>query len=191
MNPPTLTVNAASSDSLIPPTLTISELNQPLTAGAVALTEVSTGMPITPPGAITVVSSAGGSATRLVEVVNSDLDGDGVPNDQDNCPVIANADQLDGDSDSVGDACDNCTAVANTDQRDTNGDGYGNICDADLDDRNGVTTADFAIFRTAYGTNDPHADFDGLNGVTTADFAIFRTLYGKAPGPSCCAPQQQ
>ena len=33
-------------------------------------------------------------------------DGDGVPDDTDNCPSIANADQLDTDSDGAGDVCD-------------------------------------------------------------------------------------
>jgi imidazolonepropionase-like amidohydrolase len=41
-----------------------------------------------------------------------DLDGDGVPADQDNCPDVANADQADADDDGKGDACDDC-AVAN------------------------------------------------------------------------------
>jgi hypothetical protein len=33
-------------------------------------------------------------------------DGDGVPGAQDNCPLVANADQLDADDDGAGDACD-------------------------------------------------------------------------------------
>jgi hypothetical protein len=37
-----------------------------------------------------------------------DCDGDGVPNDLDNCPADANSDQADGDGDGVGDACDAC-----------------------------------------------------------------------------------
>jgi hypothetical protein len=36
---------------------------------------------------------------------NSDVDGDGFPNDQDNCPQVPN-DQADADQDNVGDACD-------------------------------------------------------------------------------------
>lgn len=35
----------------------------------------------------------------------SDLDGDGVPDDQDNCPHVSNPDQKDGNGDGVGDAC--------------------------------------------------------------------------------------
>lgn len=36
----------------------------------------------------------------------TDTDGDGVPDDDDNCPNIANADQADFDGDGLGDACD-------------------------------------------------------------------------------------
>ena len=35
-----------------------------------------------------------------------DADGDGVSDDPDNCPTIANADQAKGDADRFGDACD-------------------------------------------------------------------------------------
>ncbi|MBM4461589.1 MAG: hypothetical protein FJ011_28175, partial [Chloroflexi bacterium] len=58
-----------------------------------------------------------------------DDDGDGLPNLGDNCPLVANPDQLDADEDGIGDACDNCLAVANRLQDDTDGDGLGNACD--------------------------------------------------------------
>lgn len=63
--------------------------------------------------------------------VNPDIDGDGVPNAQDNCPTVANAAQYDEDADTVGDACDNCPTVANVGQADTTGDadGVGDACD--------------------------------------------------------------
>ncbi len=60
--------------------------------------------------------------------VPTDLDGDGVTDDKDNCPEVANADQTDTDGDGQGDACDGdddndgkfdeddpCPLVANTD----------------------------------------------------------------------------
>ena len=78
-----------------------------------------------------------------------DSDGDLVADSEDNCPVIANANQFDTDSDGAGDACDadddndsrldtedNCPLVANTDQFDLDGDGEGNACDSD-DDNDG------------------------------------------------------
>ncbi len=43
----------------------------------------------------------------------SDSDNDGVPNEQDNCPDVANADQADRDNDGKGDACDTCPDDAN------------------------------------------------------------------------------
>ncbi len=41
--------------------------------------------------------------------VVSDTDGDGVPDDEDNCPNVPNADQADGDNDGVGDVCPRLT----------------------------------------------------------------------------------
>ena len=43
-------------------------------------------------------------------------DGDEVLNKDDNCPNVANTDQLDGDSDGVGDVCDNCPFDPNPDR---------------------------------------------------------------------------
>jgi hypothetical protein len=61
--------------------------------------------------------------------VVADLDGDGVPDELDNCPGAANVDQADADGDGLGDACDNCAGMVNPDQADADEDGYGDVCD--------------------------------------------------------------
>lgn len=60
---------------------------------------------------------------------NSDRDGDGVLNANDNCPDTYNPLQEDGDLDGVGDVCDNCQLIANSLQEDDDNDGDGNVCD--------------------------------------------------------------
>jgi hypothetical protein len=47
---------------------------------------------------------------RVIITINpvTDIDGDGIPNSTDNCPSVANADQINSDGDSAGDACDSC-----------------------------------------------------------------------------------
>ena len=78
----------------------------------------------------------------------SDRDGDGVPDDEDNCPRARNTDQADYDADGVGDLCDsdacpappadadrdtivdaldNCPRAPNVDQSDRDGDGLGDV----------------------------------------------------------------
>lgn len=47
---------------------------------------------------------------------SDDSDHDGIDDDLDNCPFVANADQLDTDGDGRGDVCDNCVDIGNHDQ---------------------------------------------------------------------------
>ena len=77
-----------------------------------------------------------------------DEDGDGIPDEVDNCAGVPNPDQADFDEDTVGDACDedgvggddrdadgvpdgldNCADVPNGLQEDNDGDGLGDACD--------------------------------------------------------------
>ncbi|NBQ14466.1 MAG: hypothetical protein EBU31_07610, partial [Proteobacteria bacterium] len=83
----------------------------------------------------------------------TDSDGDGRPDWSDNCPAIANSDQLNTDGDAQGDACDvdddndtisdasdNCPLNANVNQWNTDGDGQGDVCDTD-DDNDTISDA--------------------------------------------------
>lgn len=60
---------------------------------------------------------------------SGDSDGDGIGDDNDNCPSTYNPDQNDIDLDDVGDLCDNCPNSSNFDQTDSDDDGIGNVCD--------------------------------------------------------------
>ena len=74
-------------------------------------------------------TAEGATFTMVPVVVNTDdTDEDGVYDEDDNCPLVAN-DQTDGDGDGVGNACDNCPSTANPGQLDTDGDGVGDDCD--------------------------------------------------------------
>ncbi|MFP4844427.1 choice-of-anchor B family protein [Winogradskyella sp. PE311] len=73
---------------------------------------------------------------------NIDTDNDEFFDENDNCPLVSNIDQLDTDGDGLGDACDddddddgildsddNCPTFPNPNQADDDGDGIGNPCD--------------------------------------------------------------
>jgi hypothetical protein len=59
----------------------------------------------------------------------TDRDNDGVPNESDNCPDTANADQRNHDQDAKGDACDLCPHLASNTDPDADADGVGDDCD--------------------------------------------------------------
>ncbi|XP_056022997.1 cartilage oligomeric matrix protein-like isoform X2 [Ostrea edulis] len=70
------------------------------------------------------------------DACDEDIDDDGIVNNPDNCPYVANINQEDsdvGEKDKLGDACDNCPSVPNTEQVDTDKDGLGDACDPDID----------------------------------------------------------
>lgn len=89
--------------------------------------------------------------------IADDIDGDSVPNEEDNCLNVKNKSQKDTDEDTIGDECDNapnhknhnqldvdrdglgdvvdnCTTKPNKDQIDADNDGFGDACDAFLNE---------------------------------------------------------
>lgn len=65
-----------------------------------------------------------------ISLFGCDTDMDGIFDPADNCPMVANFNQLDSDLDGFGDACDNCPNNANIDQEDVDQDGAGAACDS-------------------------------------------------------------
>ena len=67
------------------------------------------------------------------DACDPDADNDGILNNNDNCWLKENPEQLDDDKDKIGNVCDNCRNVFNPDQEDTDSDGVGDACDEDMD----------------------------------------------------------
>lgn len=67
--------------------------------------------------------------TTVFDARLPDFDGDGVPDELDNCPELANPDQRDSDGDGLGDLCDRCPSVAGTSNHDEDNDAIGDLCD--------------------------------------------------------------
>lgn len=97
--------------------------------------------------------------------------------------------ETDGDGDGVPDSRDNCNTVANATQRDSDGDGYGDACDADANNDGIVNSLDLALVKAAFGGSGPNrADLNGDGFVNALDLALVRRLFGTRPGPSAWNP---
>jgi hypothetical protein len=131
---------------------------------------------------------ARGALLALIE--EADSDGDGIPDAEDNCPEVSNADQADLDGDGPGDVCDNCLERVNTMQFDCDDDYCGNLCDCDYDQSGVCGLSDFGSFIPIFGSTDPcrlhlepHTGYVGLG-----DFGFFVANFGQTPGPSGTTP---
>lgn len=109
------------------------------------------------------------SIFAILEEDITDVDEDGVADDEDNCPVTANSDQADFDDDEVGDACDVdndgdnvpnasdlCPDFYATDNSDLDMDGIGDPCDDDKDGDMVINVID----NCPVASNPDQADFD-------------------------------
>ncbi len=107
----------------------------------------------------------------------------------------ADSDDLDGDG--VPDERDNCLDVPNPRQRDSDGDQIGNRCDPDVDNDGRVETSWGQIYpvdargdletialTARNGPYDPDHDLDGDGAVDENDLALAQLWLFRAPGPS-------
>lgn len=76
------------------------------------------------------IARSSSAALALLPAMSStsDLDLDGIPDRNDNCPLMPNPLQEDTDNDGIGDACDNCPLVSNPCQEDSDGVPGGDVC---------------------------------------------------------------
>jgi len=126
-------------------------------------------------------NKAGGDGCSAICTLEAkDADNDGIADNADNCPTIANANQANNDGDSQGDVCDadddndgvvdvtdNCSLVSNSDQANNDGDSQGDICDAD-DDNDGVPDTSDNCPTTANSTQ-ANGDGDSQGDVCDGD----------------------
>ena len=132
------------------------------------------------------------TASIALQVLPLDSDEDGIPDSQDNCPLVANPNQADADHDGVGDACetddsdqdgypdniDNCPLVPN-DQVDSDHDGIGDACQKVPGDLNGdrkVDCADIAIVKASFGKRRGQPGFDARADVNNDGVVDVRDL---------------
>ena len=137
---------------------------------------------------------------------NPDSDADGLADGLEVLDYNSNPNDPDSDGDLALDGQDNCVLVANADQRDvaTADDDpgrpgiqrYGTACDADLDDDGQVNARDFfGYFRPCYQRatierpDCAGSDFDGNGVVEFADFQdVFLEQFRGRPGPGTSVP---
>ena len=136
----------------------------------------------------------------------ADADGDGIPDDEDNCPMEDNPGQEEGDGDCIGDACDPEPGVYDPSVPDScppQGNNIGDACDCEGNfncsaDRD-VDGSDASSFKADFGRSimlDPCSNADPCNGdfscdrdVDGTDASLFKSDFGRSalvnPCPEC------
>ncbi len=120
------------------------------------------------------------NVSTRVTFPGNDFDGDGIPNEADNCPFTPNPDQDDVNGDGVGDACvgdfdgdgvpdsaDNCPEDPNPDQADVDLDGIGDVCDDDSDNDGIPDDEDNCVF--VFNPDQADSDNDGVGDACDGD----------------------
>ncbi len=118
-----------------------------------------------------------------------DTDGDGVPDQSDNCPTVSNANQADADHDGKGDKCDNCKNTPNANQADADHDGVGDACDncvskpnADQADQDGDLVGDVCDnCPTVPNADQADTDGDGIGNACDPQSCAKLSMPGGGP----------
>ncbi len=134
------------------------------------------------PTAFAIDDFAGGCGFRLTyncgtgEVFTGSLEGD-----------VLSITAADSDLDGIADQQDNCLLSPNPDQVDTDADGFGNVCDADVNNDCSVNFGDLAQLKAAFfpAPYDEDSDFNGDGFVNFGDLAFMKSTFfnGENPGP--------
>jgi hypothetical protein len=126
------------------------------------------------------------TAPPVYVTVTGDRDSDGISDLVDNCPNVANQNQLDSDHDGLGDACDpdvhdrdqdgiddgvdNCPDHFNPGQVDTDGDRLGDTCDPNPFDRDNDDIADIDDnCPTVFNPSQDDSDGNGVGNACEVD----------------------
>ncbi|MEE9441712.1 MAG: M14 family zinc carboxypeptidase [candidate division Zixibacteria bacterium] len=119
----------------------------------------------------------------LIDVFEEGSDGDIIPDECDNCPLVANSNQIDTDGDMLGDSCDNCFDEINPDQEDRDADGIGDACDNCPDDFN-PEQEDVDQNDIGDACDIPCGDANNDNAVNVGDAVyIINTIFKGGPEP--------